>query len=341
MLGQDIGIDLGTASILVYVRGRGIVAKEPSVVAVDKDSKRLLAVGSEAQKMLGRTPGNIVAVRPLREGVISDYTVTERMLRYFMQRVTKRGIFSSFFKPRVIICVPSGVTEVEERAVIDAGIQAGARKVHLIEEPLAAALGVGIDISQPCGSMVVDIGGGTSDIAVISLGGIVISRSIKVAGDNFDEAIIRYIRKKYNILIGERTAEELKIKIGCVRKRDKLLAMDIRGRSLVSGLPKTIQVSSDEIYEALTETAMTIVEEVRNVLEETPPELVGDISAGGIVLTGGGALIYGMDRLIQNETGIRAYVAEDAESCVAYGTGKALEHMEVLDSYHSADQREN
>lgn len=341
MLGQDIGIDLGTASILVYVRGRGIVAKEPSVVAVDKDSKRLLAVGSEAQKMLGRTPGNIVAVRPLREGVISDYTVTERMLRYFMQRVTKRGIFSSFFKPRVIICVPSGVTEVEERAVIDAGIQAGARKVHLIEEPLAAALGVGIDISQPCGSMVVDIGGGTSDIAVISLGGIVISRSIKVAGDNFDEAIIRYIRKKYNILIGERTAEELKIKIGCVRKRDKLLAMDIRGRSLVSGLPKTIQVSSDEIYEALSETAMTIVEEVRNVLEDTPPELVGDISAGGIVLTGGGALIYGMDRLIQNETGIRAYVAEDAESCVAYGTGKALEHMEVLDSYHSADQREN
>ena len=341
MFGQDIGIDLGTASILVYVRGRGIVAKEPSVVAVDKDSKRLLAVGSEAQKMLGRTPGNIVAVRPLREGVISDYTVTERMLRYFMQRVTKRGIFSSFFKPRVIICVPSGVTEVEERAVIDAGIQAGARKVHLIEEPLAAALGVGIDISQPCGSMVVDIGGGTSDIAVISLGGIVISRSIKVAGDNFDEAIIRYIRKKYNILIGERTAEELKIKIGCVRKRDKLLAMDIRGRSLVSGLPKTIQVSSDEIYEALSETAMTIVEEVRNVLEDTPPELVGDISAGGIVLTGGGSLIYGMDKLIQNETGIRAYVAEDAESCVAYGTGKALEHVEVLDSYHAADQREN
>ena len=340
MFGQDIGIDLGTASILVYVKGRGIVAKEPSVVAVDKETKRLLAVGEEAQQMLGRTPGNIVAVRPLREGVISDYTVTERMLKYFLQRVTKRGLFSSLFKPRLMICVPSGVPEVEARAVIDAGMQAGARKVNLIEEPLAAAIGVGIDISQPCGSMVVDIGGGTSDIAVISLGGIVLSRSIKVAGDNFDEAIIRYIRKKYNILIGERTAEELKIKIGCVRKRDKLLAMDIRGRSLVSGLPKTIQVSSDEIYEALNETAMSIVEEVRNVLEETPPELVGDISARGIVLTGGGALIHGMDRLIQNETGIKAFVADEAESCVAYGTGKALDNISVLDSYNAADRRE-
>lgn len=340
MFGQEIGIDLGTASILVYVKGRGIVAREPSVVAVDRETKRLLAVGEEAQKMLGRTPGNIVAVRPLREGVISDYTVTERMLKYFIQKVTKRGFFNSFFKPRVIICVPSGVTEVEERAVIDAGIQAGARRVQLIEEPLAAALGVGIDVNLPCGSMVVDIGGGTSDIAVISLGGTVLSRSIKVAGDNFDDAIIKYIRRKYNVLIGERTAEELKIKIGCVKKKTKYLTIPVRGRSLVSGLPKTIQVSSDEMCEALYETAMQIVEEVRNVLEDTPPELVGDISSRGILMTGGGSLIYGMDKLIQGETGIKTVVAEDAASCVAYGTGKALDNHEIVERYNGAAQRE-
>lgn len=339
MFGQDIGIDLGTASILMYVKGRGIVAKEPSVVAIDKNTNRLLAVGTEAQQMLGRTPGNIVAVRPLREGVISDYSVTERMLRYFIQRVTKKGILSSIFKPRVVICVPSGVTEVEERAVIDAGMQAGAGRVHLIEEPLAAAIGVGIDISQPCGSMVVDMGGGTSDIAVISLGGIVHSESIKIAGDTFDEAIIKYIRRKYNILIGERTAEELKIKIGCVVKRDKLLAMDIRGRSLVSGLPKTLQITSDEIYEALSETAATIVESVKSVLEDTPPELVGDISARGIILTGGASLIYGMSRLIQNETGIKTVIADGAEECVALGTGKALDNMNLLQSYTAGDKR--
>ena len=339
MFGQDIGIDLGTASILVYVKGRGIIAKEPSVVAIDKNTNRLLAVGAEAQQMLGRTPGNIVAVRPMRNGVISDYTVTERMLKYFIQRATKGGIMSALFKPRVVICVPSGVTEVEERAVIDAGMQAGAGRVHLIEEPLAAAIGVGIDISQPCGSMVVDIGGGTSDIAVISLGGIVHSESIKVAGDTFDEAIIRYIRRKYNILIGERTAEDLKIKLGCVVKRDKLLAMDIRGRSLVSGLPKTLQVTSDEMYEALSETAATIVESVKSVLEDTPPELVGDISARGIILTGGGSLIYGMSRLIQNETGIKTIIAEGAEECVALGTGKALDNLELLRSYNAGEHR--
>lgn len=341
MFGQDIGIDLGTSSIRVYVRGRGIVSKEPSVVAVDKDTGRLLAVGREAQQMLGRTPGNILAVRPLREGVISDYSVTERMLKYFLQRITKRGFFGSLFKPRVIICVPSGVTEVEERAVIDAGMQAGARRVHLIEEPLAAGIGVGIDITQPCGSMVVDIGGGTSDIAVISLGGIVISRSIKTAGDNFDEAIIRYIRKKYNILIGERTAEELKMKIGCVRKRDKLLAMDVRGRSLISGLPKTLQVTSDEMYDALIEPVMTIVDEIRGVLEDTPPELIGDISARGIILTGAGSLLYGMERLVQNETRIKTVIADEPENCVVYGTGKALENREILDAYYSAESREN
>ncbi|MBQ2614830.1 MAG: rod shape-determining protein MreB [Clostridia bacterium] len=340
MLGQDIGIDLGTSTILIYVKGRGIVAKEPAVVAVDKESNRLLAVGREAQKMLGRTPGNIVAVKPIKEGVISDYSITERMLRYFLQRVTRRSFMESLFKPRVVICVPSDVTEVEERAVIDAGMQAGARKVHLIQEPVAAALGAGIDINQPLGSLVVDIGGGTTDIAVVSLGGVVTSRSIKVAGDNFDEAIIRYIRKKYNILIGERTAEELKIKIGCVRKRDKLLAMDVRGRSLISGLPKTLQISSDEVYDALMEPAMTIVDEIRNILEETPPELIGDISSYGITLTGGGALVYGMERLIQTEVGIRTYLADEPESCVAYGNGKALDSPMILSSYNSADQRD-
>lgn len=320
---------------MVYLKGKGIIAKEPSVVAVDKNSGRLLAVGEEAQKMLGRTPGNIVAIRPLRDGVISDYNITERMLKYFLNKITKRG----FFKPRVIICVPSGVTEVEERAVIDAGMQAGASKVYLIEEPIAAAIGVGIDISQPCGSMIVDMGGGTSDVAVISLGGIVTSESIKVAGDKFDEAIVRYIRKKYNILIGERTAEDMKIKIGCVFKREDNPSMDVRGRSLVSGLPKTIHVSSDEMLEALTETAASIVEAVKNVLEHTPPELVGDISSRGIVLTGGGALIHGMDKLIQSETGIKTITADDAVSCVALGTGKALENIEILQSYNASARR--
>lgn len=339
MFGQDIGIDLGTSSILVYVKGKGIVAREPSVVALDRATGKLLAVGEEAQQMLGRTPESILAVRPLREGVISDYSTTEKMLRYFLQNVTKHGIFGSLFKPKVVICVPSGVTEVEERAVIDAGMQAGAGKVYLIEEPLAAAIGVGIDITQPCGSMVVDIGGGTSDIAVISMGGIVISESIKIAGDNFDDAIVKYIRKKYNILIGERSAEELKIRIGCVSKRDKLLAMDVRGRSLISGLPKTIQVSSDEVFEALEETANTIAETVKTVIEETPPELIGDISARGIILTGGGSLIYGMDKLIKNETGIKTQLADDAESCVAMGTGRAIHNTAVLQSYNTRNRR--
>ncbi len=341
MFGQDIGIDLGSSTILFYVKGRGIVVREPSVVAVDKDTNRLLAVGREAQQMLGRTPENIIAVRPLKEGVISDYTVTERMLRYYLQRLTRRGFFASLLKPRVVISVPCGITEVEERAVIDAGMQAGARKVHLIEEPLAAGLGVGIDLSQPRGSFVADIGGGTSDIAVLSLGGIVTSRSLKIAGNNLDEAIIRYIRKKYNILIGERTAEEVKMKIGCARKRDKLLAMDVRGRSLISGLPKTIQVTSDEVYDAMIETIMSIVDEIRNVLEETPPELVGDISNHGILLTGGSSVLYGLDRLIQTETGIKTIVAEEPETCVALGTGIAMDKQEILDAYLGAEAREN
>ncbi len=341
MFGQDIGIDLGSSNILFHMKGRGIVVREPSVVAVDKETNRLLAVGREAQQMLGRTPENIIAVRPLKEGVISDYTITERMLRYYLQRLTRRGFFASLLKPRVAISVPCGITEVEERAVIDAGMQAGASRVHLVEEPLAAGLGVGIDLSQPRGSFVADIGGGTSDIAVLSLGGIVASRSLKIAGNNLDDAIIRYIRKKYNVLVGERTAEEVKIKLGGARKREKLLAMDVRGRSLISGLPRTIQISSDEVYEAMSETIMSIVDEIRNVLEETPPELVGDISANGIILTGGSSVLYGLDRLIQFETGIKTRTAKEPETCVALGTGIALDKPEILAAYTGAEAREN
>ena len=326
--GQEIGIDLGTATVLVYVRGKGIVLKEPSVVAVDSKTEKLVAVGEKAQKMLGRTPGSIVAIRPLKDGVISDYDITEKMLKDFLGRVR----VSRLFPPRVIICVPSGVTEVEERAVLDAAIAAGARKAYIIEEPIAAAIGAGIDISQPDGNMIVDIGGGTSDVAVISLGGIVVSKSIKVAGDKFDEAIVRYIRRKYNIAIGERTAEELKVNIGCVFPREEDISMEIRGRSLVSGLPKTISVTSSEMMEALEETVASIVEAVHSVLEQTPPELVGDISTNGIVLTGGGSLIYGLDQLIQRETGINVRVADDAVSCVAIGTGKSLDNISVLNN---------
>ncbi|MBZ4645064.1 MAG: rod shape-determining protein MreB [Petroclostridium sp.] len=324
--GQDIGIDLGTATVLVYIKGKGIVLREPSVVAIDKNTNRLLAVGEDARKMLGRTPGNIVAIRPLRDGVISDYDITERMLKYFIKKVCGYRIF----KPRIIICVPSGVTEVEERAVIDAAMQAGARKTFLIEEPIAAAIGAGIDISKACGSMVVDIGGGTTDIAVISLGGTVVSTSIKVAGDKFDEAIVRYMRKKHNIMIGERTAEEMKINIGSAYPREQEITMDVRGRNLISGLPRTITVTSSEMMEALEESVASIVEAVHGVLEKTPPELVADISDRGIVLTGGGSLIYGLDKLLQEKTGINVIIADDAISCVALGTGKALDNIEVL-----------
>jgi len=329
-IGQDIGIDLGTASVLVYIKGKGIVLREPSVVAIDKNTNKLLAVGEEARRMLGRTPGNIVAIRPLRDGVISDYDITERMLKYFINKVCGNN-FLKLVRPRIIVCVPSGVTEVEKRAVKDAAMQAGARKTYLIEEPIAAAIGAGIDISKACGSMVIDIGGGTSDIAVISLGGTVVSSSIKIAGDKFDEAIVRYMRKKHNIMIGERTAEELKINIGTVYPRVQEVTMDIRGRNLVSGLPKTITVTSSEIMEALEEPVSSIVETVHSVLERTPPELAADISDRGIVMTGGGSLIYGLDKLIQEKTGINVIVADDAVSCVALGTGKALENIEVLE----------
>lgn len=330
MFGQDIGIDLGTSTVLIYVKGRGIIDREPSVVAVDKSTDKLLAVGAEAQKMLGRTPGNIIAVKPLKDGVISDYSTAERMLKYFIQKATGGSIMGTFLKPKIVISVPSNISEVEERAVIDAGIQSGAGRVNLIEEPLAAALGVGINVAEAKGSVVVDIGGGTCDIAVISLGGIVISSSIKIAGDNFDDAIIRYIRKKYNVLIGERTAEQLKIKIGCVYRRDKLLAMEARGRSLVSGLPKTIQISSDEILEALREPAGSIIDAIRTLLEKTPPELIGDVCREGIILTGGCSQIYGMPQLIRRELNMKAQVADDPETCVVIGTGIALDNPDML-----------
>lgn len=326
----DIGIDLGTASVLVYVKGKGIVLQEPSVVAIDTSTNKVLAVGEEAQKMLGRTPGNIVAIRPLKDGVISDYDVTEKMLKHFIEKVTGGVGLFRFFKPQIIVCVPSGVTEVEKRAVIDATMEAGARDVFLIEEPIAAAIGAGIEISQPNGSMVVDIGGGTSDVAVISLGGIVVSTSIKIAGDKFDEAIVKYMRKKHSILIGERTAEEIKINIGSAFPRDKEVTMDVRGRNLVSGLPETIKVSSEETLEALRESVAQIADAVHYVLEKTPPELSADISDKGILMTGGGSLLWGLDKLIAKRTGINVYIAEDAISCVAKGTGEALNSIKVL-----------
>ena len=326
----DIGIDLGTASVLVYVKGKGIVLQEPSVVAIDTSTNKVLAVGEEAQKILGRTPGNIVAIRPLKDGVISDYDVTEKMLKHFIEKVTGGVGLFRFFKPQIIVCVPSGVTEVEKRAVIDATMEAGARDVFLIEEPIAAAIGAGIEISQPNGSMVVDIGGGTSDVAVISLGGIVVSTSIKIAGDKFDEAIVKYMRKKHSILIGERTAEEIKINIGSAFPRDKEVTMDVRGRNLVSGLPETIKVSSEETLEALRESVAQIADAVHYVLEKTPPELSADISDKGILMTGGGSLLWGLDKLIAKRTGISVYIADDAISCVAKGTGEALNSIKVL-----------
>ena len=326
-LAKDIGIDLGTASVLVYIKGKGVVLNEPSVVAIDKNTGRLLKVGAEAQAMLGRTPGNIVAIRPLREGVISDYDMTERMLREFLHKVV--GGFQ-LFKPRVIICVPSGITEVEERAVIDAGIQAGARKVYLIEEPVAAAIGAGIDITQPDGHMVVDIGGGTADIAVISLSGVVESASIKIAGDQLNEAVVKYMRRKHNLLVGERTAEEMKKQIGCVFPKDEEETMDVKGRCLLTGLPKVVTVSSTEMMDAFEEPVERIMEAIHSVLERTPPELVADVSTNGIIMTGGGSLVYGFDKLVTARTGIHTTVADDAISCVVLGTGKSLDSLNAM-----------
>ena len=325
--GQDIGIDLGTATVIAYVKGKGIVLREPSVVAIDNNTGEVVAVGNEARRMLGRTPGNIVATRPLRDGVISDYTVTEKMLKYFIKKVGGRTIFA----PRIMICIPSRVTEVEKKAVIDAATNAGARKVYLIEEPIAAAIGAGIDISKPCGNMVVDIGGGTTDIAVISLGGSVVSTSIKVAGDKFDEYVAKYIKKKYNLVIGERTAEELKQTVGCVYPKIQEVEMEVRGRDLGTGLPTTLTINSNEMLEALQEPANMIIDAVHSVLEITPPELAADISDKGIYMTGGGCLIDGLDKLLQERTGINVMIAQDTVSCVALGTGKALDNLDYID----------
>ena len=326
IIGKDIGIDLGTASVLVYIKGKGVVLREPSVVAMDKNTGKLLKVGAEAEAMLGRTPGNIVAMRPLRDGVISDYDMTERMLKEFIKKTTT----FSLFKPRLLICVPSGITEVEERAVIDAGIQAGARRAYLIEEPVAAAIGAGIDITKPDGHMIVDIGGGTADIAVISLGGVVESTSIKTAGDKFDEAVVKYVRRKHNVLIGDRTAEDLKKTIGCVFPRPEEVSMEVKGRCLLTGLPRVFTVTSNEMIEAFEEVSGRILEAIHAVLERTPPELVADISTNGIVMTGGGSLVWGFDKLVESNTGIETHIADDAISCVAYGTGKSLDSLDQM-----------
>lgn len=327
-LRTDLGIDLGTASILVYVKGKGVVLNEPSVVAIDQNTNKFLAVGEEAKKMLGRTPGNIIAIRPMRDGVISNYQITERMLKYFFTKAMGRSIF----KPRVIVCVPSGITEVEKRAVLEASNHAGARKTFLIEEPIAAAIGAGIDITEPTGNMIVDIGGGTTDVAVISLGGIVLSRSVKVAGDECNEAIVRYIRKKHNMMIGERSAEEIKIKVGTAYPREKDISIEVRGRNLLTGLPRNIRIYSSEMLEALEEPVSHIIETVYYVLERTPPELAADIGDSGIVMTGGGALLHGLDKLIMERTGIKARIVDDPVSSVAIGTGKALDWVNLLES---------
>ncbi len=328
LISNDIGIDLGTSSILVYIKGRGVVLKEPSVVAVNREQNRVLAYGEDARLMLGRTPENIVAVRPLRQGVISDYTLTEQMLKYFINKAVGRRTLR---KPRISVCIPSGATEVEKKAVEDAAYHAGAREVTIIEEPVAAAIGAGIDISKPQGNMIIDIGGGTSDIAVIALDGPVVSESIKVAGDDFDEAILRYMRKKHNLLIGERTAEDIKINIGCVSKRPENITMEVRGRNLVTALPKTVAVSADEIMDALLEPATMIVNAVHNVLERTPPELAADIYERGIVMTGGGSLMYGLDKLMQEKTGINTVLAEDPLTAVAIGTGRFIDYLSGAD----------
>ncbi|KOA18346.1 Rod shape-determining protein MreB [Clostridium homopropionicum DSM 5847] len=334
-MSTDMGIDLGTATVLVYIKGKGIVLKEPSVVAIDKNTNKVLAVGEEARQMIGRTPGNIVAIRPLRDGVISDYDITEKMLKHFIRKACGKKRVGA---PRVVICVPCEATEVEKRAVKDAAVNAGAKKVFLIEEPLAAAIGSGLDITKASGNMVIDIGGGTTDIAVISLGGMVVRSSIKVAGDSFDESIIRYIRKKHKLMIGERTAEDLKINVGTAYKREENLSMEIRGRDLITGLPKNITVSSEEMREALSEAVNAIAECTHSVLEKTPPELAADIADKGIVMTGGGSLLNGLDKLISEVTKVPVRVSEDSVSSVALGTGEVLNFLDKIDaSYKGQD----
>ncbi|CCC57861.1 rod shape-determining protein [Caloramator australicus] len=325
---KDMGIDLGTANTLIYVKGKGIILREPSVVAIRNDnSRQVLAVGDEAKEMIGRTPGNIVAIRPLKDGVIADFDVTQTMLKKFIQKVTNGG---AFVRPRIVVCYPSGVTEVEKRAIEEATKQAGAREVHLLEEPMAAAIGAGLPVNEPTGSMVVDIGGGTTEVAVISLDGIVTSKSLRIAGDELDQSIVNYIKKEYNLMIGERTAEQIKIQIGSAFPEDEEMTMDIKGRDLVSGLPKVIKITSSEIREAIKEPVTAIVDAIKFTLEKTPPELAADIMDKGIMLTGGGALLRGLDKLINSETHIPVHVAENPLDCVAIGAGKALEYIDKL-----------
>jgi rod shape-determining protein MreB len=331
-----MGIDLGTANTLVYMKGKGIVLREPSVVAIQTNTKQVLAVGEEAKKMIGRTPGHIVALRPLKDGVIADFDITQNMLKYFIRKAIQK---KTIFQPRVVICVPSGVTEVEKRAVEEATIHAGAREAYLIEEPMAAAIGAGLPVHEATGSMIVDIGGGTAEVAVISLGGIVTSRSIRIAGDELDESIVYYIKKEYNLMIGERTAEEVKISIGSADIKEKETKMSIRGRDLISGLPNTIEISSSEIYEAMKEPVNNIVEAIKFTLEKTPPELASDIMEQGITLSGGGALLDGIDRLISRETGMPVYIAENPLDCVALGAGKTLGSIDVLKRTSSNNNR--
>ncbi|WP_347943389.1 rod shape-determining protein [Sphaerisporangium sp. TRM90804] len=326
-LGRDMAVDLGTANTLVYVRGRGIVLNEPSVVAINTTTGKIVAVGIEAKRMIGRTPGNIVAIRPLKDGVIADFDVTERMLRYFIQRVHKR---SHFAKPRIIVAVPSGITGVEQRAVKEAGYQAGARRVYIIEEPMAAAIGARLPVHEPTGNMVVDIGGGTTEVAIISMGGIVTSQSIRVGGDELDQAIIAFAKKEYSLMLGERTAEEIKIAIGSACPNSDECHAEIRGRDLVTGLPKTIVVSADEIRKATEEPLKSIIDAVKSTLDKCPPELSGDLMDRGLALTGGGALLKGMDDRLRDETGMPIHLVENALDSVALGSGKCVEEFEVL-----------
>jgi len=327
MFTKDIGIDLGTANTLVHLKSKGIVIREPSVVAINKNTGEVLAVGLEAKNMIGRTPGNITAIRPMKDGVIADFRVTQGMLRYFIRKVIGKSLF---VKPRVVVCVPSGVTEVEKRAVIDATLQAGAREAFLIEEPMAAAIGANLPVGEPTGSMVVDIGGGTSEVAVISLGGIVVSRSLRIGGDELDDAIVLYVKKEYNLMIGERTAEDIKIRVGSAYMLEEETKHVISGRDLVTGLPKELEISSVEIREALAEPINSIIDSIKYTLEKTPPELAADIMEKGIMLTGGGALLKGLDQLIHKETGIPVKIAEYPLDCVALGTGKVLDSLETL-----------
>jgi rod shape-determining protein MreB len=335
-LGRDMAVDLGTANTLVYVRGRGVVLNEPSVVAINSDTGAMVAVGTDAKKMIGRTPGNIVAIRPLKDGVIADFETTERMLRYFIQKVHRRRHFA---KPRLVVCVPSGITGVERRAVKDAGYQAGARQVHIIEEPMAAAIGAGLPVAEPAGNMVVDIGGGTTEVAVVSLGGIVISQSVRTGGDELDEAIISYVKKEYSLALGERTAEEIKMAIGSAFPRPDEPNAEIRGRDLISGLPKTIVVSAEEIRKAIDEPVTAIVDAVKTTLDKCPPELAGDVMDRGITLAGGGALLAGLDERLRHETGMPIHIADNPLHAVVLGTGRCVEDFAELRQVLSSEPR--